>query len=56
MLTCKACGMTIVAVAEVKRQGELHDVAVPPYLHFNAEHGFYTERDHPARPALAHAE
>jgi hypothetical protein len=55
MLTCETCGMSIVDIAEAKEAGEVHDDGTPAYLHFNAEHGFYTHRDHPACPASAHA-
>ncbi|GIE30158.1 hypothetical protein Ait01nite_032030 [Actinoplanes italicus] len=54
-LTC-TCGMRIVDIAEARRQGEQHESGTERYLHYNPTHRFYTKRDHPARPAHAHAE
>jgi hypothetical protein len=56
MLTCATCRMTIVDVAEARRQGEMHSDETPPFLHYNPVGRFYTQSDHPASPAEPHAE
>jgi hypothetical protein len=51
-LTCETCGMRIVDIAEARRQGEQHEPDTEPYLHYNPTYRFYTQRDHPAQPAI----